>query len=187
MTADKPSLRTQCLAAREQLPSDYRAQAAHDVAEHFIKTISDAHIVAGYRAVRGELDISSAMEALYARRQLLCLPVVVPNQPLLFRHWRPGQMLKRGRYDIDVPPVSEPLLIPDVVIVPLLAFDKAGHRLGYGAGYYDRTIAWLRKHQKNVTIVGAAYSKQQVEAIPAAEHDEKLDMVVTEKGIEKFT
>jgi 5-formyltetrahydrofolate cyclo-ligase len=88
-----------------------------------------------------------------------------------------------GPYGIEVPPISEPELIPDAVLVPLVAFDANSCRLGYGGGYYDATIQQLRQAKKKVHIIGIAFAVQQVAAIPVESHDAKLDAVVTEKGI----
>ena len=158
-----------------------------EVARHVVNFISTgAVIVAGYRAVRGELDIFEAMAQLSERGHTLCLPVVeAPRVPLVFRRWRVGSPLEMGRYGIEVPSNREAAVLPDAVLVPLVAFDKNRHRLGYGAGYYDETIHELRKSAKSIQIIGIAFAAQQVEAIPAESHDAKLDAVVTEKGIVK--
>ncbi len=182
---DKKSLRAQCLAARERIAPDEAKAASLEVAKHLLNLILDSvAVVAGYRAVRGELDVFEAMARLSGRGHELCLPVVVaPREPLIFRRWRIGHALEIGPYGIEIPPAAEPELIPGAVIVPLAAFDKAGHRLGYGAGFYDATIHRLRQSQKNVQIIGVAFTAQQVEHIPAEPHDERLGAVVTEKGI----
>jgi 5-formyltetrahydrofolate cyclo-ligase len=105
----------------------------------------------------------------------------------LFRSWEPELTLDKDHYGIDVPQDNQPQCMPDIVIVPLLAFDKKGYRLGYGAGYYDQTLSVLRESRKNIQIIGAAYSMQQVDAIPFEDHDQKLDAVVTEKEVIRFT
>lgn len=186
---DKKSLRAQAQAAREAIAPQAAKAAAKIVAAHLLKLIpADAKIIAGYRAMRGELDISEAMTQLAARGHALCLPVIEePGLPLFFRRWQMGQKLIKGVYDIDIPPASEPQVIPDIVIVPLLAFDASGHRLGFGAGYYDRTIERLREPGKAIQMIGAAFALQQLERIPAEAHDAHLDAVVTEKGILKRT
>ena len=185
----KQSLRKQCLTLRERVRPDEAKTASLDLAKHLLSLIPEnASVVAGYKAVRGEIDLDETMAQLSTRGHTLALPVVVGlHQPLVFRQWRIGHPLELGQFGIKVPPQSEPELTPDAVIVPLVAFDKAGYRLGYGAGYYDLTLRQLREAQKKVQIIGAAFSAQQVESIPAEAHDEKLDAVVTEKEIIRFS
>ena len=139
--------------------------------------------------MRGEIDISEALAQLSERDHELCLPVVeAPGRPLVFRRWRIGHPLALGAYGIPVPAENEPIIIPDAVIVPLAAFDAAGAPVWVMApDFYDATIRALRQAKKNVTIIGAAFAQQQVDAIPAEEHDEKLDAIATEKGIISIT
>ena len=116
------------------------------------------------------------------------LPVIVkPDAPLIFRRWRPGDELKPGAYDIPEPLPSEPALKPDMILVPMLAFDLSGHRLGYGGGHYDRTLAQRRSQaqrtdQTGICAVGLAYAGCECDALPVGEHDETMDMIVTERG-----
>lgn len=182
---DKKSLRSECLARRERIMPDVAKAAGIEVAKHLVGFIpSSEAIIAGYRAVRGELDVTEAMAQLSERGHRLCLPVIVePRMPLVFRRWRLGDTLETGKYGIEISPESEPALIPDIVLVPLVAFDADGHRLGYGAGFYDATIHHLRQLKKEAQIIGIAFAAQQVKNIPAEPHDARLDAVVTERGI----
>jgi 5-formyltetrahydrofolate cyclo-ligase len=108
------------------------------------------------------------------------LPVVIAkNEPLLFRLWRPGMPLEVGRFGTLHPPNDSPLLTPDLVLVPLLAFDRHGDRLGYGGGYYDRTLAALRI-ERSSRAVGLAYAAQELPELPHQPHDQRLDWIVTE-------
>lgn len=143
-------------------------------------------VVACYQPVRGEIDMRDAFTELEKRGHTLCLPVVAGNdEPLLFRRWQTSDTLEQGKFGIAVPPIGNTQLIPDMVIVPLVAFDAKGNRLGYGAGYYDRTLHQLRKFG-NVLAIGVAYASQQVEDIVVEAHDAVLDAVVTEKGVVRF-
>lgn len=145
---------------------------------------ANATTVAGYKPIRREVDITGAMEQCVAQGLWLCLPIIeAQDKPLYFRRWRLGEALEKGRYGVEVPPADAPTSRPDVVIVPLVAFDRRLHRLGYGAGYYDRTIRHLHQLEKNIQIIGVAYAIQEVEHIPVGALDEKLDMIVTEKEI----
>lgn len=185
---DKKTLRAHCLAARKGLEPDFVRAATGEMTGHLLAKIGNCNdIIAVYNAVQAEISLSGAALQLAGRGATLCLPVIeVAYRPLLFRHWLPGQALENGLHHIDIPPQSEPWLVPDVVIVPLVAFDGRGHRLGYGAGYYDRTIAGLRELKKSLQVIGVAYSMQQVEQIPCEAHDARLDAVVTEQGTMVF-
>lgn len=182
---DKNTLRVRCLGARKSIPPEQAAASAKALASHLLPQIPPlARIVAGYCAIHNEIDVRPAMDALYARGVGLCLPIVVgEGRPLIFRRWQPGDPLEKGAYGIDVPLPSAPELIPDAVIVPLAGFDARGFRLGYGAGYYDRSIPLMRARNSALQLIGAAYSVQQVERIPDGEHDQRMDKIVTEQGV----
>lgn len=140
-------------------------------------------VVSGFWSIRSEIDVRPLMQALAAATGAdLTMPVVVARgQPLLFRRWQVGMALVAGPFGTVHPAESEPALVPDLVLVPLLAFDRRRHRLGYGAGFYDRTLAGLRAAGP-VTAVGIAYAAQEVGAVPVGDHDEMLDLVLTERG-----
>jgi 5-formyltetrahydrofolate cyclo-ligase len=143
-------------------------------------------VVAGYNPINDEADVVPLMTALGRRGHPLCLPAVVTRDaPLAFRAWSPGAALVPGPMGILEPPAAAAVLRPEVVLVPLLAFDGSGHRLGYGGGYYDRTLAALRAGGR-VLVVGVAYSAQEVDSLPGTEHDQRLDAVLTELGIVRF-
>jgi 5-formyltetrahydrofolate cyclo-ligase len=139
--------------------------------------------VSGYIPVRHEMDVSPLMEALAKAGKALALPVVSEaGAPLIFRQYTPGGALIPGAFSIPVPPASSPLVTPDILIVPLAAFDRAGHRLGYGGGFYDRTLAALRAQgQGDVTAIGAAFHGQELDAIPREKTDQPLDWIVTDR------
>ena len=137
--------------------------------------------VSGYWPIGTEIDPRPALEAL-ARHGPVGLPVVEGRtRPLAFRRWRPGEALVPGGFGTSVPKADAPIT-PEVLIVPLLAFDRRGHRLGYGGGFYDRTLAALRACGP-VLAVGFAFAAQRVEALPTEPTDAALDMIVTEGGI----
>ena len=92
-------------------------------------------------------------------------------------------VMESGRYGVEIPPAGAPVFRPDVVLVPLVAFDRRGNRLGYGAGYYDRTLERLRQMSARLHVIGVAYAFQEVESIEPEPHDQKLDVIVTEKGV----
>lgn len=144
--------------------------------------------VSGYWPVKGEIDVRPLMRTLAARGHVCGLPVIAAKgKPLAFRRWKPEMSLMPGRWDIPVPPQEADAVIPEFVIVPLLAFDRSGRRLGYGAGFYDRTLALLRgRPGARVFAAGVAYAAQEAEDIPADDSDEFLDLVVTERGAIRF-
>ena len=178
----KAELRCAALARRAALSGDERDAAAQSIASRlFPVAVTADSIVAGYSPIRSELDPVLLMRCLvetHAAR--LVLPVVVArDQPLLFRQWSPEDALVAGSMGILEPPPGAPELLPDVLLVPLAAFDRAGHRIGYGAGHYDRTFARLRAI-KSFVAIGLAFDVQEIEAVPAGPHDVALDYVLTE-------
>lgn len=140
-------------------------------------------VISGFCSIRSEIDVRPLMLALAtATGAELAMPVVVARgQSLSFRRWRDGMALVPGPFGTTHPAESEATLAPDLILVPLLAFDRGRHRLGYGAGFYDRTLAGLRAAGP-VTAVGIAYAAQEVAAVPVGDHDERLDLVLTERG-----
>ncbi len=159
-------------------------QTAAVSALEFVGTLGAESVVSAYLPMRTEIDPRPAMLALHGRGHRICLPVIDgPALPLKFRHWTPGCPLQAGPFGAPVP-VGGDWLVPDVLLVPLLAFDLRLYRLGYGGGYYDRTLAWLRR-QRPVAAAGFAYAGQQVIGVPVDEFDQQLDAVITEAGIVK--
>jgi 5-formyltetrahydrofolate cyclo-ligase len=139
-------------------------------------------VLAGYWPMRGEADPRAGMAA---HAGPLCLPVVTgKNQPLLFRRWQ-GEALEAGSWGTSHPPDSAPVVTPSVLIVPLAGYDGQGNRLGYGGGFYDRTLQFLRLSCP-VQAIGLAFACQELPAIPAEPFDQPLDMIVTEHGTLTF-
>jgi len=140
-------------------------------------------IVGGYWPLPGEVDPLPLMAALAARGAALALPVVMaPDAPLAFRAWSPGDRLEPGPHGTFHPAEAAPLLVPTLLLVPLLAFDAKGFRLGFGGGYYDRTLDALRRGS-GVVAAGLAFAAQQSPALPSEPWDQALDMVFTEEGL----
>jgi 5-formyltetrahydrofolate cyclo-ligase len=161
------------------------AGAARIAAGHALQAIGRPHAataIAAYLPIRSEIDTMPLLHALRGLGLRTCLPVVVaPGQPLQFRAWSPGDAMERDKFGTAFPGRGEPVL-PQVLIVPLLAFDGACRRLGYGGGYYDRTLAMLRAGG-DVRAIGFAYAAQRVAEVPHDVRDAVLDAVVTERGI----
>jgi 5-formyltetrahydrofolate cyclo-ligase len=138
--------------------------------------------VSGFMPFRDEINVLPLFARLAAEGWVTAMPVVVgPGLPLRFRVWAPGDPTVPGPWSIPVPPEDAPEVEPDVVLVPMLAFDKTGHRLGYGGGYYDRSLARLRA-LKPVIALGVAYAAQAFPEVPVAPYDEPLDWILTEEG-----
>jgi 5-formyltetrahydrofolate cyclo-ligase len=183
----KNDLRAAALARRGALSVEARAAAAQAlVARRFPVDIAAGVIVSGYWPIRGEIDPVPLMGALAAGGARLALPVVVGrDQPLIFRAWSPDAQLLRGKLGIMEPSPQSAVVEPDIVLVPLAAFDRAGHRIGYGAGHYDRSLVQLRT-SKPILAVGLAFAVQEIAAVPALAHDVRLDVVLTEDGTIDF-
>jgi 5-formyltetrahydrofolate cyclo-ligase len=188
-TPTKIELRLAALARRAALGDAYRAAGAQAIAASaFPVAIRPGAIVAGYSPIRSEIDPTPLMTKLAASGAALALPVIVARDAaLLFRAWTPAQSLVDGQGDVLIsglmgipePPPEAPQLLPDILLVPLAAFDRNGHRIGYGAGHYDRTFAQLRRIKPFIAI-GIAFDTQEIEAIPLQPHDVALDYVLTE-------
>ena len=139
-------------------------------------------VVSGYYPYRSEIDVMPLLERLAGQGMQIALPVVVESeQPLIFRSWKPDDPTKKGELNIEIPLESSPEVEPDVLLVPLLAFDDRGYRLGYGGGYYDRTLEQLRA-KKDIVAVGVAYAGQEVGAVVRGVVDQPVDWLLTENG-----
>jgi 5-formyltetrahydrofolate cyclo-ligase len=183
----KNELRAAALARRGALSVAARAVAARAVAARpFPVHIPDGAIVSGYWPIRSEIDPVPLMRALAANGAQLALPAVVDrDQPLIFRAWTPDAQLLRGQLGIMEPSPRSAVVTPDILLVPLAAFDRIGHRIGYGAGHYDRSLDQLRT-AKPILAVGIAFAVQEIEAVPALAYDVRLDLVLTEDGTIDF-
>jgi len=144
--------------------------------------LPDGAVLAGYWPLEGEIDPVPLMEALAARGHTLALPAVTETGGILeFRRWIPGESLEDGPHGTRHP-ADAPAVTPNALLVPLLAFDRRGFRLGYGGGYYDRTLAGLRRNGE-VVAVGLAFAAQEVESVPTDPWDIPLDLIATEQGV----
>ncbi|WP_345773597.1 5-formyltetrahydrofolate cyclo-ligase [Azospirillum oleiclasticum] len=177
--AAKAALRTRMKVVRDGLADPRAAKALHDRLLGVVPLPPGP--VAGYWPLGSELDVLPLLRRLHGEGRAVALPVSGPRgTPLVFRSWEPDCQMAKGRYGIAECGEDRPVVVPAVLLVPMLAFDRAGHRLGYGAGYYDRTLAELRARGP-VLAVGVAYAGQEVEAVPRGGYDEPLDWIVTER------
>jgi len=182
----KAALRKSAHARRAALPAEARAEAARAVARHFFETVAYApeDVVAGYWRIRDELDCQPILVRLMDSGQKVVLPVVAgAGAPLDLRVWEADQPLYEAGFGTLAPSELAPRAEPDLILMPLLGFDAAGTRLGYGGGYYDRTLAALGRRPM---LVGLAFAVQELDHIPREDHDIPLDAVVTEHGVRFF-
>ncbi len=186
-TRSKAELRAAALAARDALSVAERAAAAEAIGERGAPVdILPSMIVSGYAPIRSEIDPMPLMLKLAAQGARLAMPTVTARgQSLVFRAWSPRDKMVLGPLGILEPSPAAAEVIPDVMLVPLAAFDQLGHRIGYGAGHYDRSLAHLRK-SKHIIAIGIAFAAQEIEAVPALSHDVPLDYVLTETRIFDF-
>lgn len=189
---DKTGLRALAAARRLAAAADPRGArtAAAGLARQgiglltgtLLSTRADA-VIAGYWPHGAELDCLPLLEQLHGAGRALVLPVIhEPDQPLVFRSWSPGQPLAPGRLRIPEPLPDAGERRPDILLVPLVAFDRNGQRIGMGGGFYDRTLAALRTADASraVVAIGVAYAVQEQPAVPVEPHDQPLDWILTE-------
>jgi 5-formyltetrahydrofolate cyclo-ligase len=178
----KERIRREALARRDAMPPEVRQAAAETIAaREFPLAITPGAVVSGFMALKSEINPLPLMQKLAGQGAQLALPAIAGRgQPLILRAWEPGAPLGRGQWGIREPTADAAEVEPDILLVPLLAFDRAGHRIGYGAGYYDLTIARLRA-RKAVMAVGVALAIQEVATVPATARDARLDLVLTER------
>ena len=175
----KAGLRQRAMAARNAC----NPALGQDLARHVLENCPPppGAVVAGYWPMGDEIDIRPLLYALAARGVVLCLPETPPRgHPLVFKTWQPGAALLPGRFGTSHP--AGEILRPDFVLVPLLAFDAKGNRLGYGGGYYDRTLAALPEAFR----LGCAFAAQEVETVPTGDNDLKIHAIATEVSLRRF-
>ena len=176
----KSELRRAARQKRQALADDSFALVIAPYAEDL--ALAPGSIVGGYHALPEEADPALLLARLVETGCTVAFPRVTgKDQPLEFHHVPDGEVLAPGSFGIPEPLESWPRAVPDVLLVPLLAFDAKGHRLGYGGGFYDRTLALL-----NAPAIGIAYAGQEISSIPFSPHDRTLNMVLTEQGIRRF-
>jgi len=184
---EKASLRKALSAIRKEASLD--VEAAHHLAQ-LAPELMDMFrpeagaIAAGYWPIRTELDPRPLMQQLAAAGLTTALPATPqPGKPLIFHLWQEGDPVIEGLYGTSEPAPEAPRCEPDILLVPMLAFDNAGYRLGYGGGFYDRSLAVLRAINPAVRAVGIAFGAQRIDLVPRGEHDARLDAVLTPEGV----
>jgi 5-formyltetrahydrofolate cyclo-ligase len=186
-TGQKELLRNEALARRDALPAVERQAAAETIAaRRFPIAVPRGAVVSGFMPMKSEINPLPLLKRLAADGAKLALPVVAGRgKPLIMRAWEFGAPLDTGVWGIRQPKADAPEVDPDILIVPLACFDRSGHRIGYGAGYYDMTINRLRG-LKAVTAIGIGFATQEIPSVPATERDARLDFVLTEREVIDF-
>jgi len=183
---DKASVRQQLLDRRDAISENDRYRAAQKIAQTGLAfTGRSRGVVSGFCSFGSEIDLLPLLSKLSDSGYVTALPVIVAKgKPLIFRAWKPGDPLIEGTWSIPVPAKEADVVVPEIVLVPLLGFDDEGYRIGYGGGFYDRTLAMLKK-SADIVSIGLAFAAQHVPYVPREPHDVPLDWVLTERGARK--
>jgi 5-formyltetrahydrofolate cyclo-ligase len=184
----KKQIRNETLARRDALPTEARIEKSLAMADHGAAIgFEPGTIVSGFWPIRSEADIRPLMFAMREKGARLCLPVVLDRQTIVFRDLVRGAEMVSTGFGTAGPGEEAEVLDPQLMLVPLSAFDAAGNRIGYGAGHYDRAIARLAAKEMTPRLIGVAFACQQVDRVPAEPHDVPLDAILTENGLRSFT
>lgn len=180
----KAQYRRERLAERDAIAPEDRIEMGLAIADHGDGIdVEPGEVVSGFLPIRSEVDIRPLMARLRERGVRLCVPVILDRSTIIFRELLPGAPLVSSGFGTAGPGPEAAELDPDIMLVPLSAFDRTGHRLGYGAGYYDRAIDRLQQKGLNPRLIGIAFDCQEVPSVPAEPHDVRLDAILTESGL----
>jgi 5-formyltetrahydrofolate cyclo-ligase len=184
----KAQMRAERLALRDAIPPETRIEKSIAMAEHAGEAVAfdPGTIVSGFMPIRSEADIRPLMMRFQARGARLCVPAILDKQTIVFRELVRGAPLVATGFGTSGPPADAAALDPEIMLVPLSAFDDRGHRIGYGAGYYDRAIDRLRQKGLAPKLIGIAFECQEVAHVPDEPHDISLDAILTESGLRFF-
>ena len=185
----KKKLRLDRLAVRDAMPAETRIEASLRIADHAERLIDvmPGDIVSGFYPLRSEVDLRPLMAQLKERGARLSLPVVIDRVTILFRELLAGADLVDTGFGTRGPGPDAPVVDPQIMLVPLAAFDWRGHRIGYGAGHYDRAIARLIEKGRAPRLIGIAFDCQEVPEVPFEPHDVRLSAILTESGMRSIS
>lgn len=184
---EKKNLRAKVLGLRDALNKEDRQNAALAIAGYAPSLdVSAGTIVSGFWPIRSEIDVRPLMTALAQSGAIMCLPVVINPTTIVFREMAVNAPLEKTGFGTMGPGPDARECEPEIMLMPLAAFDAAGNRIGYGAGHYDRAIEKLHKKAMIPRLIGIAFDCQQVENIPAQKHDVRLHEIITESGLRRF-
>lgn len=184
----KRELRKRALARRDALDAFWRIEASLEMADIAREAIAvdGGATVSGFWPMRSEVDVRPLMFALRERGARLCLPAIIDGTTIVFRELLRGAALVDMGFGTAGPGEEHEVLDPTIMLVPLAAFDRRGHRIGYGAGYYDRAIARLAERGRTPRLIGIAFDCQEVEQVPDEPHDVVIPEILTETGLRRF-
>ena len=187
-SALKAELRTGRLAARDAMLVAERIDKSLQLADHGLSVIEfiPSAVISGFLPIRSEVDLRPLMAGLRGRGARICVPVILDKETIVFRELLPDTPLIDCGFGTSAPGPEAAVLQPEIMLVPLAAFDASGHRIGYGGGYYDRAIAQLQKNGRALRLIGIAFDCQEVASVPAESHDVPLQAVLTESGLRTF-
>ena len=188
LVEEKSALRAQAAEKRRRVHAeDFAGRHSLQMRDHALAglPIAAGAVIGGYWPRGTEIDVRPLLSALHERGHAIGLPHVRRHQSMTFHRWKPNDRLISGVFGIEMPDFHAPEVVPDILLLPLLAFDRDGNRLGYGGGYNDRTITALRA-RKALTCVGIAYAAQEFDTVPHDALDQRLEWVVTEKGVRRI-
>ncbi|EHS48836.1 5-formyltetrahydrofolate cyclo-ligase [Rhizobium sp. PDO1-076] len=185
----KAVLRAERLGERDRIPAELRLEYSLAMVDHAGDDIvfEPGTIVSGFFPIRSEVDIRPLMARLKDRGARLCVPVVLDRHTIAFRELVAGAELVDTGFGTRGPGPDAAVLDPEILLVPLSAFDRQGHRIGYGAGHYDRAIARLHQKGLDPRLIGIAFDCQEVAEVPAEAHDVRLEAILTESGLKTFS
>jgi 5-formyltetrahydrofolate cyclo-ligase len=187
LKALKKTLRGEALARRDALDPEWRIEASLGMADFAGRfSVAPGEVVSGFWPMRSEVDVRPLMFALREAGAGLCLPAILDKTTIVFRELVRGAPMVEMGFGTYGPAPDAAVLEPSLMLVPLAAFDARGHRIGYGAGYYDRAVARLRAAGKAPRLVGIAFDCQEVPAVPDEPHDVVLSEILTESGLRSF-
>ncbi|MCM2290902.1 5-formyltetrahydrofolate cyclo-ligase [Allorhizobium sp. BGMRC 0089] len=184
----KAELRKTSLDCRDNINPELHILYSQAIARHGAAAIDFAAgtVVSGFYPIRSEVDVMPLMRRLADARARLCLPVVLDRQTICFRLWMPDMALVKTGFGTMGPGPEAEVVDPDILLIPLAAFDGKGNRIGYGAGHYDRAIARLHEKDRNPLLIGIAFDCQEVAEVPFEPHDVALNGIITESGYRRF-
>ena len=185
LTEQKSDARSAAFARRKTAFGQGLDEAANAWLLGYLAMHSEASVISGYMPMRTEIDPLATMTVMHGQQRRICVPVIAgKDRPLEFREWTPDCRMVEGAFGAMIPVDTEEL-VPELLITPLLAWDRHGYRLGYGGGFYDRTLEKLRAKRPTIAV-GFAYAAQEVPMVPREKTDQRLNALVTEKQIHFF-
>ncbi|MGU3576956.1 5-formyltetrahydrofolate cyclo-ligase [Brucellaceae bacterium C25G] len=185
---EKQKLRQQILIKRDELLPSFREQASQTIAKTYADqlNIENGQMVSGFWPIRSEIDPRPLLDVLRDKGASICLPVILDKTRITFRLWQKNTSLVSCGFGTMAPDEHAPTVTPDIMLMPLAGFDQRGHRLGYGAGYYDRYIKSLHAKNHFPALIGLCFACQEVSSVPDEPHDVPLEKILTENGLRFF-